>query len=297
MSRPASQSPLSLRERGEELAVGLPALMAEAHRLSASVMAGAHGRRRAGPGDDFWQYRPAEPHDEARRIDWRRSARSDQLFLREREWQAPTAVHLWVDRGASMNFASDAQGPTKGWRARVLALATAILLERGGERVGLADGLLPPRSGPAQIERLATALVRTDDAEERQPLPDAGAMLPGARAVFVSDFLSEPADIARAVRAAAGRGVAGLLVQVLDPAEEEFPFAGRTIFESMTGTMRHETREARGLQQRYLDRLGARRDQLAALARDSGWDLTLHRTDAPALPVLLGIGAALGGWR
>lgn len=148
----------ALRQRSEEEAAKLPALLARAEHLAGTVLLGEHGRRRSGLGDDFWQYRPMQQGDALRDIDWRRSARSDTQFVREREWQIAQSVILWVDQAASMRFASDADLTTKADRARTLALASAILLIRGGERVGLTGFDLPPRRGQAQITRLAQML-------------------------------------------------------------------------------------------------------------------------------------------
>ena len=92
---------------------------------------------------------------------------------------------------------------------------------------------------------------------------------------------------------AADRGVKGALVQVLDPDEEAFPFTGRTVFESMQGSLRFETLKAKGLQQAYLDRLAARRDALRTLVRRTGWQMTTHHTGAAAEPALLWLYRAL----
>ena len=156
---------LSLRARAETLGQALPALLAAAEQLSATVMLGEHGRRRAGMGDEFWQYRPAHAGDSARMIDWRRSARSDAHFVREREWQAAQSVTLWVDTAQSMRFTGDRARASKADRARLLALGLAILLLRAGERVGLSGAALPPRSGRAQIDRIALALAGDGEAD------------------------------------------------------------------------------------------------------------------------------------
>ena len=155
----------ALRSGAEALAGPLPPLLAEAEHLAATVQLGEHGRRRAGQGDEFWQYRAHVHGDETRAIDWRRSARSDGYFVREKEWQAAQSILLWVDRGQSMTFTSKKDLPTKGERARLLALALAVLLNRGGERVGLTGLGTPPRSGPLQLLRIAQALLG-DEAED-----------------------------------------------------------------------------------------------------------------------------------
>jgi uncharacterized protein (DUF58 family) len=283
----------TLRERSEAEASRLPPLLARAEHLAGTVMLGDHGRRRAGLGDDFWQYRPVQVGDSRRMIDHRRSARGDQQFVREREWQIAQSVMMWVDQGASMRFASDKNQPAKIDRARLLALSTAILLLRGGERVGLTGPTLPPRRGKTQVIRLADSF--SIDAPEDYASPEHRAMIPHARAVFISDFLGDMTEVTLALSKAADRGVHGVVLQVLDPSEELFPFQGRTIFESIGGSLSHETLKAGDLRSRYLDRLAARKDELSTLCRTTGWHLGLHHTGDSAQSALLWLYRALDG--
>ena len=284
-----------LRSRAEALGQTLPPLLAEAEMLAHTVMLGEHGRRRAGLGDEFWQYRPAHQGDPARLIDWRRSARTDAHFVREREWQAAQSVTLWIDPSKSMSFSSVKGQPTKGDRARLLALATGVLLLRAGERVGLA-GLALPRAGRAQLMRLAARLAMADETAD-YGAPDTEGMVSHGRAVFLSDFMGDLAGIEAALARASDRGVKGAAVMVLDPAEEEFPFDGRTIFESMGGSVSHETRKAGELRDRYLARLAERKDRLAMLTRSVGWHFSTHHTRQPAQGALLWLYRALEGGR
>jgi uncharacterized protein (DUF58 family) len=286
-----TDAPLTLRSASETLAAAFPPLLAEAEHLATTVMIGDHGRRRAGVGDTFWQYRPAQNHDEMRSIDWRRSARSDAQFIQDKEWQIAQSILMWVDQSASMSYTSLNDGTTKGSRARTLALASAILLLRGGERVGLTGNVLPPRRGEVQVAQMAALL--SQDHTDDFGTPDATGMVSHSRALFVSDFMGDLTGIETAMAKAADRDVRGALVQILDPSEEAFPFDGRTIFESMSGTMRHETLKARDLRDRYLDRLAQRKDHLASLARAAGWQYNTHHTDTPAASAMLWIYTAL----
>ena len=289
---------LDLRARAEALGQSLPPLLAAAEHLAATVTFGEHGRRRPGRGDDFWQYRPARAGDSLRWIDWRRSARSDQAFVQEREWQAAQSVVLWVDRAQSMDFAGGSR-PPKSDRARLLALALAALLVRAGEQVGLAGHPQPPRAGKGQMQRLLEVLA----ADLTAPAQDYAAALPDdfirqGRAVFISDFLGDLSGLQRSLAQAAASGVKGLLVQVLDPDEEAFPFDGRTVFVSMGGSLAHETQSAGDLRGRYLARLGERKARLAELAQAAGWVYASHHTGQPATTALLWTYRALqGGWR
>ncbi len=288
----SSARPAGLRRSAEALAATLPPLLAEARHLAATVQLGEHGRRRAGMGDEFWQYRAAHAGDEARAIDRRRSARADVQFVREKEWQAAQSVHLWVDDARSMEFTGDPKRQAKADRARLLALSLGVLLIRAGERVGLADGIAPPRSGEVQLLRLSEAFTRPAG-ETDYGAPQARAMLAGSRAVFLSDFMGDPAGVEGALAQAADKGVTGVLMQVLDPVEEAFPFDGRTIFESMGGTLIHETRKAGDLRDRYRARLEERKERLRHLARTAGWLFTTHHTGDPAQGALLWLYAAL----
>ncbi|KEJ90490.1 DUF58 domain-containing protein [Sulfitobacter donghicola] len=284
-------TPPTLRAASEAEAAAFPALLARAEHLAGAVLLGAHGRRRAGAGDDFWQYRPAQAGDSRRAIDHRRSAMGDTEFVREREWQIAQSVMMWVDQGASMRFASSDALPRKVDRARLLALAVAIMLNHGGERVGLTGTQLPPRAGRQQILSLAELLCKDDDAEYAPP--EHRAMIPHARAVFISDFMGDIDDVRTALTKAADRGVRGVLYHVLDPSEEAFPFTGRTIFESMGGTISHETLKANDLKDRYLERLTERKAELQSLCALTGWQYGLHHTDSTAQTALLWLFGAL----
>ncbi len=292
MSDTALHTPETLRSRSEAVAATLPALMADAQHLAATVLLGTHGRKRAGTGDEFWQYRPAQAGDGYRQIDWRRSGRSDGHFIRQTEWQAAQSVMLGVDDAASMTFTGHKSRPSKLRRAQTLAMALAILAVRGGERVGLTHMAEPPRGGTAQLMRLAQALMDGHEAGDYgTPRPQ---MMPmGSRAVFFSDFLGDPAGIEAVLGRAADREVRGALVQVLDPDEEAFPYDGRTVFESMTGAIRFETLKAKSLREEYLARLAERKARLQDMCRRTGWRYHLHHTGDAAEPTLLWLYRAL----
>jgi len=113
------------------------------------------------------------------------------------------------------------------------------------------------------------------------------------RDLLTTDIDEIVVDNEAALTRAADRGVRGALVQILDPQEEAFPFDGRTIFESMGGTLRHETLKAGDLRTRYLSRLAERKDRLAHLARLTGWQVLHHHTGNSASAALLWIYGAL----
>src|ERR687889_205888 len=149
--RGETEAALSLADR-------MPRLILEARRVSAALAHGIHGRRRAGPGETFWQFRPFVAGEAAQRVDWRRSGRDDRLYVREREWETAQSVWMWIDRSASMGYASDLAQAPKIERAIVLGMALANCFVEGGERVGML-GLMSPRATRRIAETMAQTLV------------------------------------------------------------------------------------------------------------------------------------------
>src|SRR6202167_2282805 len=168
---------------GRTLAASMPRLILEARCVAATVLHGLHGRRRAGPGENFWQYRRFVSGEPASRVDWRRSARDDHLYVREQEWEAAHTVWIWPDRSPSMVFASPLVRDTKLYRTLVVALALAEVLVEGGERVGV-PGLTRPTGSRSVIDRIAQAIVH--DRDERPSLPPNFAPSPLAEIVLLS---------------------------------------------------------------------------------------------------------------
>ena len=293
------QGPVGLRRDAEKIAGALPPLLAEAELLAATVAMGVHGRRRAGHGENFWQYRQAVPGDPRSMVDWRRSGRSDAQFIREMEWEAAQTVSVWVDEALSMDYRGPDSPRTKRERAALIALALAVLMTRAGERIALMGGAAAQaRGGRAQLGRMALELA----GPRREGRPDYGAppsdrMARGGRAVFLSDFLGDTGGLMPALGHAGDQGVRGVFVQVLDASEEAFPFDGRLIFESMGGGTRFETQRARALGEAYRGRLAARREELSALAARLGWRVLFHRTSQSPRSALLWLYMALGDGR
>src|ERR1700733_11147068 len=129
--------------QARSLAATMPRLILEARRVAATMIHGLHGRRRAGPGENFWQYRRFVSGEPAHRVDWRRSARDDHLYVREQEWESAHTVWIWADRSPSMAFSSTLAKESKLERGLVVAFALAEVLVEGGERVGI-PGVMRP---------------------------------------------------------------------------------------------------------------------------------------------------------
>jgi uncharacterized protein (DUF58 family) len=286
---------LGLEREAVSLVDRLPELLMEAARIASTVAQGIHGRRRAGPGETFWQFRQYQSGENASLVDWRRSASSDHLYVREREWEAAHTLYLWPDVSPSMDFKSHLAPVTKRDRALVLALASAELLVRGGERVALLAQMLPTanRNAATRIAETIAANANSDLVQKSLP-PNAGLNRFSGLILF-SDFLAPVHAIRERLEGYAGAGVGGHLVQVIDPAEETLPYHGRTEFLTPSGSQRWVADRVESLRPKYQARFAAHRAEIAEMAKRFGWSLLTHHTDRPASEPLLSLLMRLNG--
>jgi len=287
---------LALEREAHGLADRLPELLVDAQRIAQTVAHGLHGRRRSGPGETFWQFRQFQPSDTLRQIDWRRSASSDHLFVREREWEAAHTICFWTNLSASMDFRSSLATTTKRDRALLLTLAAAELLVRGGERVAQL-GLTAPTASRKATTRMAEAILAHEDSTMLQSTQPPKIHLPRfSGAILVSDFLDPIEQTREHIEMLAADGAVGHLIAVVDPAEETLPYEGRTEFLSPGGGQRWVADRVQSLRAQYQERFAAHRAELVALAHRLGWSFLVHHTDrSPTEPLLSIIMRMQGG--
>ena len=287
---PSPGSDPETRRIAEETAAAFPPLLVAADRVASTVAQGVHGRRRVGQGETFWQYRQFAFGDSPRDIDWRRSARSDRLFVRQTEWEAAQSVWLWPDLTASMRYSSGRNLPEKQARAAVLALALASLLTRGGERIALLDKPDAPATGRAALDRIAmTAMHDMVQTPATHPVPPVPALPRYGTVVLISDFMVPEDTMLAFLREMAARGVRGHLLQVLDPSEVHLPFRGRTRFRGLETEGELLVGRAESLQAGYMARLESLQAALGTFAQRAGWSYGVHSTDANPEPALLSL--------
>jgi uncharacterized protein (DUF58 family) len=293
MTYEASTAPYAARQilsDSKELAGVLPDLMVQAQRISSTILAGWHGRRRSGPGETFWQFRTFVPGEATSGIDWRRSARDEHVYVREKEWEAAHTIWMWADISPSMVFRSRLATASKRDRTIVLLLGLADLFARGGERVGLL-GATPPILSRNAAERLATALAHLGPV--KPPVETVG-LRRFSDLILIGDFLDSVDELEAALTKVAAAGVRAHLVQVLDPVEELFPYAGRTEFRDPETGQRHVLGRAEQYREEYQNRLNDLRNRIGGFTRRLDWTFLLHRTDQPATKPLLALHTRLG---
>lgn len=212
-------------------------------------MSGLHRSPRKGFSVEFAEYRPYQPGDDLRYIDWKIAARSDRWVVRqyEEETNLRASVVLDVSRsmawsGAAMNGAPEAgrERLTKLAYAERVAAAISLLLLRQRDAVGLVRfddrvrTAIPPRARTGQWRRLIAALddPGTGLASSAPAALEQAARLINRRGlvVLISDLLMDIPGVQQAVRALRAAGHDVTVLHLMDPAERDLPTSGEALF-------------------------------------------------------------------
>lgn len=280
--------------RGRLRAALIPDYLAEAQRVANIVIAGWHGRKKRGTGDNFWQFRQFTQGENYATIDWRKSARDDHLYVRDKEWETAHTVWLWADMSPSMWFQSEMAHLTKESRGLVILFAMAEILSRSGERIGI-PGLMDPILARNGAERMARVLMAANGDDPHLKAPDLSQINRLSDVILISDFLDDGEKIIETCASSSKLGIKGHLVEVCDPAEEIFPYTGRTEFIEPERQTKYLAGKAATLAEEYSKAYQLRRRALAEQIRRFGWSFTTHCSDRPASDALAALYGFLTG--
>jgi len=276
VTRPAIAPSLSAQAQANAQRMG--ALTLQAKQLAAALLNGIHGRRRAGSGDDFWQFRPYSAGMPARRIDWRRSARGATLYVRDHEWEIAQTVFLCPDLSASMRYRSRFSLHAKEERALILTLSLAEILVQAGERIAI-PGLVEPTRRRDGAHHIANALMLAE--KQKKHLNDFSRIRRAAHVIILSDFLEDFDLIAERLRHLGQRADQIHLIEIADPAEELFPYQGHIRFQDPETAQEFDARRAQNFAEDYKRLYQARRTALRDLSQRYGWHFLTSLTDTP----------------
>ncbi len=284
---------LSFRHEADKASAHLPSLMMQAEKVANGILHGDHALRKSGMGEKFWQFREYLPGDRPQDIDWRQSAKTDQIFIRQREWQIAQKTFFWCSSGNGMAYSSAKAFPQKLDTARVITLALAILMARANEQVGLFGD---PKTGRSdlQLQRIAQSLI--NDPVKSESLPPAGFFpLPqNSSLILCGDFLEPLSRIEENFDYLAASVQNALVIQVLDPQELELNFNGRVTFQGLTRGERETVNNVASIQEAYRQRIYDHMQGVHALCAERNWSTILHRTDQDVSDTVLAVWLLIG---
>jgi uncharacterized protein (DUF58 family) len=284
----------------------LAPLRLRARIVAEGAWAGMHPSPRRGSGVEFGGHRAYTPGDDLRFIDRHALMRHGELMIREFETETDRDLRLLVDGTPSMAYKS-ARGPVeKLGYAALIAAALAKITVDGGDRVAL-DWIggdkarpLPAMGGGEAFERAASMLEDTKPGAVGARGLDAALAASersrrGTIVVLLSDLLDLPETTIERVTALGAHRRVVIALQVLDPEELEFSFAGPVRLKSLEGDTLIDT-DADAVRQGYLAAMAAlRSDWEKRLAARGGRLVTAATSDDPVSVVVRILRAISGG--
>lgn len=285
---------ITLRREADRVSSTLPALLVQAEKVANGIMHGEHNLRKAGSGEKFWQFREYEQHDRPQDIDWRQSAKSSQIYIRQKEWQIAQRTYFWCSSGKGMGYCSDPKTlHTKSEAARIITLALAMLMARNNEQVGIFGNRRTGRSD-AKIQKIAQELLAGSKLDENLPPSGQFSLPQNSSLVLVGDFLSPIYDIEDNFSLLSAETTSALVVQILDPQEMELNFEGRVIFRSPDGKNSETINNVASVRDQYQERVKNHIKSIYELCSQRDWNYILHRTDHDISDTVMDIWTMIG---
>lgn len=275
-----------LLNKAHSKAEQLKAIVSFAQTIASTILHGYHKRKRAGVGSDFWQFRNLIDGEDHTHIDWRKSARSDNYFIREHELESSRKICFGLKATQSMTQCAVSSNTTKHLRGILIVAALSYLL-KNSQDLFVAVGSDPSfKQSNAHIETLVSDLIELQDKEfDSKQFETSLALLSSkSKTTFiVSDFFEDLDNLETSLKKLGSNIV---LIQIIDRSELEFPFKGALKFEALDNLEGQEFLKVESIKDTYLEAFDHHQEQLQKLAKRYNAIFMQHVSDEDIVPFL-----------
>jgi len=270
-----------MRLKAEELSNKIPSLYVKADRIANTIWEGMHNRNKDGLGDNFWQFRKYEYGDPAHLIDWKKTAKSNETFIQEKELQTLQNFVIWRDTSRSMNFRSSESIDTKLYRANLFTLTLTIILSKSGENIVL-NGLKSKLLKGGNAVNFVSNQINEKVTDSFKSSPNINEIKNNSDVILIGDFLNNINETEKTIKELSNRGINGIIIQILDPAERFFPYKGRINFNGLEGEKNILIGKAESVRNDYKKAIKIHIEKLEKLTTSYSWKYILDNSDQDA---------------
>ena len=270
-----------MRLKAEELSNKIPSLYVKAARIANTIWEGMHNRNKDGLGDNFWQFRKYEYGDPAHLIDWKKTAKSNETFIQEKELQTLQNFVIWRDTSRSMNFRSSESIDTKLYRANLFTLTLTIILSKSGENIVL-NGLKTELLKGGNAVNFVSNQINEKVTDSFKSSPNINEIKNNSDVILIGDFLNNINETEKTIKELSNRGINGIIIQILDPAERFFPYKGRINFNGLEGEKNILIGKAESVRNDYKKAIKIHIEKLEKLTTSYSWKYILDNSDQDA---------------
>ena len=270
-----------MRLKAEELSNKIASLYVKADRIANTIWEGMHNRNKDGLGDNFWQFRKYEYGDPAHLIDWKKTAKSNETFIQEKELQTLQNFVIWRDTSRSMNFRSSESIDTKLYRANLFTLTLTIILSKSGENIVL-NGLKTELLKGGNAVNFVSNQINEKVTDSFKSSPNINEIKNNSDVILIGDFLNNINETEKTIKELSNRGINGIIIQILDPAERFFPYKGRINFNGLEGEKNILIGKAESVRNDYKKAIKIHIEKLEKLTTSYSWKYILDNSDQDA---------------
>ena len=270
-----------MRLKAEELSNKIPSLYVKADRIANTIWEGMHNRNKDGLGDNFWQFRKYEYGDPAHLIDWKKTAKSNETFIQEKELQTLQNFVIWRDTSRSMNFRCSESIDTKLYRANLFTLTLTIILSKSGENIVL-NGLKTELLKGGNAVNFVSNQINEKVTDSFKSSPNINEIKNNSDVILIGDFLNNINETEKTIKELSNRGINGIIIQILDPAERFFPYKGRINFNGLEGEKNILIGKAESVRNDYKKAIKIHIEKLEKLTTSYSWKYILDNSDQDA---------------
>ena len=273
----------SIFKISEKISYNLPSLLSESSILSKNVLEGLHSTRFAGKGDSFWQFREYQQGDTVSNIDWRKSASTEKILIKEKEKEIRKDIYIYFDKSKSMYYKSDNKTQNKFFISVLLTLTLCRLFSRSTEEVYIFNSKNIPINCSSNIKNFNLKFLE----DKNIGLPAADYIKKKSLLVIFSDFFYDTKELSMLIKKLKNKNVIGYLIQILDPNELKFEFKGCNQLIDMETKEKLLLNNSQLFFQSYKNALKQMRTNLHKLCYLNNWkDFTYTTNNTPSTIML-----------
>lgn len=268
----------------------LRGLELKARLIVEGYVSGLHKSPYHGFSIEFAEHREYVPGDDLRYVDWKVFGKSDRFYLKQYEEETNFACYFLLDASESMRYRSEAAPASKLEYAQYVCAALSYLILKQRDAVGLATfdkavrDFLRASSHPSQLKQLCHVMEQAGPRGETSMGPIfhdlAERIKKRGLVVILSDLFDDVPSLVLGLKHLRHRRHEVLLLQVLDPAEQDFTFQEPTLFKGLEGLPSQLT-DPRALRSAYRREFENFLRDLRRECVGLHIDYTLLRTDRP----------------
>ncbi len=246
-----------------QLANTIDDVMVYASQLSQSILHGPYGRKKAGIGEKFWSFKNFQDGDNPRSIDWRQSAKSDDLYIREKEWDVIQKIVFDYHPHQRLSYKDKKQTISKHDACLTLMATLSLLLTDQGCLVSTNDTAISFGRSKKHIAQIVNHYFNhvTDD-------NDLQTLKKNIIPIMIDDFMMPVEDITARYKNYHFSGT-GIMVQILYEEDTGFDFTGRIVFEDYNQDDDQEISKAEDIRSLYKKRFDLHQKSLKAFAKQN----------------------------